>query len=59
MLMDKPQICTDTRPCFARQGGKCRILNKTYDVDGQCPFCKRQRDDKLRKEENTLVVQED
>lgn len=45
---DKPQLCTDTRPCYARQGGKCRILNKTYDVDGQCPFCKRRIDDKTQ-----------
>lgn len=57
--MDKPQECIDTRPCFAHHGKVCRILNKTYDVDGQCPFCKRQRDDKLRKEENTVVLYQD
>ena len=57
--MDKPQECIDTRPCFAHHGKVCRILNKTYSVDGQCPFCKRHRDDKFRKEKDTLVVQKD
>lgn len=51
--MDKPQVCNDHRLCYARQGGKCRILNKTYDVDGQCPFCKVNRNDKPREEKDS------
>lgn len=38
-----PQCC-DTRKCFGANniGGwrYCRILETTYEVDGQCPFCK-------------------
>ena len=32
--------CRDSRECFARQCGKCSILNETYKEDGDCKFCK-------------------
>lgn len=57
--MDKPRACNDHRPCFARNGGKCRILSSTYDIDGRCPFCKVHINDKRREEKDTLVLQKD
>ena len=42
--------CIDSRPCFAiqyRRGGfrVCGILmDKAYDYDGECPFCKPVRE---------------
>lgn len=37
-------VCVDTRECFAkRRTGdhyRCDALTRTYDVDGDCPFCK-------------------
>ena len=41
--------CSDKRPCFARENGKCRVLKsddqgKFYDpVTHPCPFCKPNR----------------
>ena len=32
--------CCDSRSCFAKNCGFCRILRKTYRHDGDCPFCK-------------------
>lgn len=40
---DEP-TCRDKRPCFARNGGKCTILRESY-ADGECPFCKRKKED--------------
>ena len=41
--------CYDTRKCFAANeiGGWrfCRILESTYESDGQCPFCKAEEAD--------------
>ncbi len=39
-------VCRDSRKCFARNGITCNILYTTYDEDGECPFCKRRREDK-------------
>ena len=43
--------CNDTRQCFASgiiHGGfrVCKILTQTYTQDGQCPFCKKRREDR-------------
>ena len=36
--------CPDTRKCFGANYSKghrvCRVLETTYETDGQCPFCK-------------------
>ena len=32
-------LCRDERPCFARFGERCGILQSTY-APGACPFCK-------------------
>lgn len=36
--------CQDSRECFAsvmfRGHRKCTALQKTYQTDGMCPFCK-------------------
>lgn len=46
--------CSDRRHCFARINSRCRILRESYDDEIRpCPFCKRDRDDKRREEENT------
>lgn len=42
--------CNDTRKCFAMgvvHGGfrVCKILTHTYTQDGQCPFCKKRKED--------------
>ena len=34
--------CADKRKCFAREDGKCNILNSGYEA-GYCPFCKAKR----------------
>lgn len=52
-VLSKMPECHDSRDCFARAGNRCRILAETYLFDGDCPFCKRDRDDKRREEENT------
>jgi len=41
--------CNDTRQCFAMQfvhGGfrVCKILTSTYRDNGECPFCKPEKD---------------
>lgn len=36
--------CRDKRPCFGRRGEYCQCLIKTYDRDGDCPFCKPERE---------------
>lgn len=43
--------CPDTRDCFAKLGGECVVLQKDsnhrkifYTEDGECPFCKPERD---------------
>lgn len=43
----KNPICNDTRKCFARQGKICLALSSTYD-DGQCPFCKEEKDARVK-----------
>lgn len=40
--MENPE-CHDTRECFARINGKCIILYDTFEEDGKCPFCKKNR----------------
>ena len=37
--------CHDTRPCFAKINSICLILRESYDKDGQCPFCKAEKED--------------
>lgn len=41
-------ICIDTRECFAkmRTGDRyrCDCLTRSYDVDGDCPFCKPEKE---------------
>ena len=38
--------CHDTRPCFAKlKGGTCLILREVYEHDGECPFCKEEKED--------------
>lgn len=32
--------CYDTRPCCFRDNGRCRVLNETYENDGECRFAK-------------------
>ena len=44
-------MCNDTRECFATvfvHGGfrTCRVLSETYEKDGQCAFCKKDRRDR-------------
>ena len=40
-LKEDPKKCNDKRPCFARDGGRCTILRKTYTGKPKlCPFCK-------------------
>ena len=43
--------CSDTRPCFAKKiaenakaFNRCSILVEGYEKDGECPFCKSERD---------------
>lgn len=37
-------ICIDTRECFARLSKKkCQALSVTYEHDGECPFCKKEK----------------
>lgn len=43
--------CCDSRECFAIgyiHGGfrVCNVLIETYKEDGQCPFCKKRREDR-------------
>lgn len=43
-------ICHDNRKCFGqmfKRGGsiECRILQETYENDGECPFCKEDEAD--------------
>lgn len=35
-----PPLCTDTRPCFARDDGLCMVLNSSDFKGKPCPFCK-------------------
>lgn len=35
--------CFDERPCFARNGKSCNILNRSYRKD-DCPFCKPRKE---------------
>ena len=45
LILSEAPACIDERPCFAAKwfGGekRCRILNETYELDRECPFCKR------------------
>lgn len=43
--------CPDSRECFAKKEGKCIVLQRDlnhrkpfYSKDGECPFCKPDRD---------------
>lgn len=36
------ETCKDSRNCFAKQCGKCKLLKKVYP-DGECPFCKEEQ----------------
>lgn len=43
--MSKNAICEDSRKCFAKRGGHCRLLvprndTRSHYPDGECPFCK-------------------
>lgn len=42
--MEQRPRCHDTRHCWAKERGFCKILNQTY-ADNECPF---------RKEENNV-----
>lgn len=38
-------VCNDTKVCFARrEDGKCEILVTGYECDGDCKFCKPDRE---------------
>ena len=44
-------MCNDTRECFATgyvHGGfrVCRVLSETYEEDGKCVFCKKNKEDR-------------
>lgn len=48
---EKYEICPDSRECFAKKEGKCIVLQRDfnrrkqfYTKDGECPFCKPDRD---------------
>ena len=45
--MVNEERCNDTRPCCLRDSltGKCKGLQKTYEKDGECPFCKKNIND--------------
>lgn len=51
--------CSDTRKCFAaNQIGAwryCRILESTYDSDGDCPFCKVEEADIVNAKYHKLI----
>ena len=55
----RSQQCYDTRKCFAANniGGwrYCRILETTYETDGQCPFCKEQGPDFINAKYHKLI----
>ena len=37
--------CSDTRQCFARSNGSCKILRETYEGTGRkCPFAKAEKE---------------
>lgn len=50
--IEKYPECYDARHCFSKIRGRCKILKDTYP-DADCPFCKRNINDKLRKEKHT------
>lgn len=48
---ERYEICPDSRECFAKKEGKCIVLQRDfnrrkqfYTKDGECPFCKPDRD---------------
>jgi len=44
-ITGKDSFCRDSRECFGRLPDKtCRALTGTYEQDGQCPFCKPDRE---------------
>ena len=51
--------CNDTRKCFAANniGGwrYCRVLETTYEVDGDCPFCKEKEADFINAKWHKLI----
>ena len=57
MSIQANPMCCDTRECFATvcvHGGfrTCRVLSETYEKDGQCAFCKKNREDRNDVHEN-------
>ena len=47
---DKMPICNDSRKCFAQTDNhECQCLQSTYP-DGECPFCKENREDRIKHE---------
>lgn len=51
MYSKRYEKCPDTRDCFAKLGGECVVLQRDsnhskifYTKDGECPFCKPNRD---------------
>ena len=57
--LNKLPKCNDSRVCFARINDKCNILMETYLFDGDCPFCKENRNDKRREEKHSEKLPED
>lgn len=48
---ERYENCPDSRECFAKKEGKCIVLQRDfnrrkqfYTKDGECPFCKPNRD---------------
>jgi len=48
---ERYENCPDSRGCFAKKNGRCIVLQRDfnrrkqfYTKDGECPFCKPDRD---------------
>jgi len=51
MYSKRYEKCPDSRECFAKLGDECVVLQRDanrrkifYTEDGECPFCKPDRD---------------
>lgn len=53
--------CKDSRKCFAANniGGLryCRILETTYECDGDCPFCKSEEADFINAKYHRMIFE--
>lgn len=32
--------CIESKPCFAKENGMCKLLISNYKKEGDCKFCK-------------------